>query len=224
MKSVTLTYISDALCIWAYFAQLRIAEIQRNFEGVVKIEHRFCSVFGDTARKVETAWGHKGGYEGFAAHLKHSAESFPEVTLHPDLWISVQPASSMAPHLTLKAAQILEASKLCAAGSAESAQWNMRRAFFEDGRNISDWSVQRQVLDASGVSTAEVKRLIEEGVAFAALSSDYQDAETLRIQGSPTFVLNEGRQKLYGNVGYRIIEANIQELLRSPEPDQASWC
>ena len=46
----------------------------------------------------------------------------------------------------------------------------------------------------------------------------------MRVQGSPTFVLNDGRQKLYGNVGFRIIEANIQELLREPKPDQASWC
>jgi hypothetical protein len=37
-------------------------------------------------------------------------------------------------------------------------------------------------------------------------------------------ILNQGRQKLFGNVGYRIIEANIQELLREANPDQASWC
>jgi len=46
----------------------------------------------------------------------------------------------------------------------------------------------------------------------------------MRIEGSPSFVLNEGRQKLYGNVGFRIIEANIQELLRAPGTDQVSWC
>ena len=54
--------------------------------------------------------------------------------------------------------------------------------------------------------------------------SDYKDAESLGVKGSPTMILNQGRQKLYGNVGYRIIEANIQELLRDPHPDQASWC
>jgi hypothetical protein len=37
-------------------------------------------------------------------------------------------------------------------------------------------------------------------------------------------VLNGGRQKLYGDVGYKIIEANIQELIRDPHPDHASWC
>ena len=44
------------------------------------------------------------------------------------------------------------------------------------------------------------------------------------IQGSPSFVLNEGRQKLFGNVGFRILDANIQELLRAPQTEQASWC
>ncbi len=33
----------------------------------------------------------------------------------------------------------------------------------------------------------------------------------------------QGRQKLYGNLGYRIIEANVQEILSRPE-HQASWC
>jgi hypothetical protein len=46
----------------------------------------------------------------------------------------------------------------------------------------------------------------------------------LRIQGSPSFVLNDGRQILYGNVGFKIIEANIREILRQPTADQASWC
>jgi hypothetical protein len=44
------------------------------------------------------------------------------------------------------------------------------------------------------------------------------------VKGSLMMILNEGRQKLFGNVGYRIIEANIHELLREPNPDQASWC
>lgn len=44
------------------------------------------------------------------------------------------------------------------------------------------------------------------------------------IEGSPSFVMNEGRQKRYGNVGFRIIEVNIEELLLSPDREQASWC
>jgi hypothetical protein len=36
-------------------------------------------------------------------------------------------------------------------------------------------------------------------------------------------VLNEGRQKLYGNIGFWLIEANVQSL-RTPATDDASWC
>ena len=53
-------------------------------------------------------------------------------------------------------------------------------------------------------------------------SKNYQDADKMRIEGSPSFVLNEGRQNLYGNVGFRVIEANIVELLRVSDSDQAS--
>jgi predicted DsbA family dithiol-disulfide isomerase len=224
MTTVTISYFSDVLCVWAYFAEPRIDEVQRNFGASVQFDHRFCSVFGDTARKMQTAWGAKGGYQGFSDHLHHAAESFPEIRLHPDLWLTVRPASSMSPHLVLKAAQLLESRGSAPTGSAEAAIRGMRRAFFEAALDISNWEVQREVLQASGVDPISAQDVIQDGRAFAALASDYQEAESMRLQGSPSFVLNDGRQKLYGNVGYRIIEANIQELLRAPHPDQASWC
>ena len=77
---------------------------------------------------------------------------------------------------------------------------------------------------AVGVDIAAIEQCIHSGAAFAMLAADYQDADKMRIEGSPSFVLNEGRQKLYGNVGFHLIEANIQELLRSPGANEASWC
>jgi hypothetical protein len=35
--------------------------------------------------------------------------------------------------------------------------------------------------------------------------------------------MNQGRQILYGHVGYRVLNANIEELLSHPE-NKASWC
>jgi hypothetical protein len=46
----------------------------------------------------------------------------------------------------------------------------------------------------------------------------------MRIEGSSSFVLNEGRQKLYGNVGFHLMETNIRELLLAPRAYEASWC
>ena len=53
--------------------------------------------------------------------------------------------------------------------------------------------------------------------------SDYEDTKELRLKGSPSLVMNNGRQVLYGNVGYRILNANIRELLERPV-SEASWC
>ena len=69
-----------------------------------------------------------------------------------------------------------------------------------------------------------VESKIDSGGAHAALVADHQRRDRFKIEGSPTFVLNEGRQKLYGNVGYRVIEANIRELLRTPTAGEMSWC
>jgi len=224
MQTVPIVYFSDVLCIWAYIAQLRVDAIRSAFPEQASFDNRFCSVFGDTRRKIATAWGAEDGYARFNAHLRHSAEAFPEVRVNPDIWLTVRPASSMAAHLFLKAAQLAETAGQCKAGTTEAMTRATRRAFFEQARDISARGVLREIAAGAGADVAAIEALVDDGRAFAALASDYQDADAMRIQGSPSFVLNEGRQKLYGNVGFRIIEANIQELLRTPHPDQASWC
>ena len=105
-----------------------------------------------------------------------------------------------------------------------SAERTSHRVFFRDCRDIARWDVQCQIAEPLGVDIAAVERQIHDGTAFSQLAADYQDADKMRIEGSPSFVLNEGRQKFYGNIGFRLIEANIQELLRSPGANEASWC
>jgi predicted DsbA family dithiol-disulfide isomerase len=224
VKRLPIVYFSDVLCVWAFFAELRLAEVRRAFGEQVELEYRFCPVFGDVPGKIASAWGSRGGYEGFGDHVRHAAQAFPEVTLHPDLWRNVRPASSASPHLYLKAVQLGDNEGKTATGTFERALRAMREAFFVRGLDIARREVQRGVGVEAGVGGAQVQDYLEDGRAHAALSADYKDAENLGVKGSPTMILNEGRQKLFGNVGYRIIEANIQELLRDPNPDQASWC
>lgn len=229
MGAVNITYFSDVLCIWAYAAQARIDAVEKKFGDSVRIEHRFCSVFGNTAQKIPAAWKDRGGYGGFNAHLQQTAAKFPHIALHPELWLRTRPATSMSPHLFMKALKLWseearEQEAQSASGIFDRVMWGLRCAFFRDGRDISHLHVQREIAQSLGVDIAAVEKHIHSGAAFAQLASDYQDADKMRIEGSPSFVLNEGRQKLYGNVGFRIIEANIQELLRVPPGDQASWC
>jgi predicted DsbA family dithiol-disulfide isomerase len=223
LSVVEVTYFSDVLCIWAYASQARIEAVKEKFGDTVQIKHQFCSVFGDTARKIPSTWNDRGGYDGFNSHLRQIAERFPHIKVHPEIWIKTRPPTSASAHLFMKAVQHWDRG-----ASSESifdqVLWAFRCAFFRDCRDIARWDVQCEIAEAFGADTAAIEEYIDSGSAFASLTADYQDADKARIEGSPSFVLNEGRQKLYGNIGFRLIEANIQELLRAPNMDEASWC
>ena len=65
--------------------------------------------------------------------------------------------------------------------------------------------------------------MINNGEAYASLSKDAELVKEHNVTVSPTLIFNEGRQRLNGNVGYRVIEANIRELLHNPDGEH-SWC
>lgn len=188
------------------------------------ISFKFVSIFGDVRGKINTSWKDKNGYVGFAQHTHHVAEKFPEIQIHPDVWKVTRPTSSLSPHIFLKAVHILETDQDCEAGTYAKMVSAMRAEFFNLGRNVSDHEVQTKLGHKFGLNMNHIDACLHDGRAHAALMADYKEAQDLGITGSPTLILNQGRQKLYGNVGYRIIDANIQELLREPDPEEASWC
>lgn len=229
MSTVEITYFSDVLCVWAYVAQIRIDTVHETFGDKVHFDHRFCSVFGDTARKIPTAWKDRGEYQGFNKHLREVGEKFPHISINPDVWLTARPLSSTSPHLFMKAvARWASAHEGFDSKFAQAVYdkviWDLRTGFFRDARDIADWHVQCDIAQAHGVDIATIEKHIQSGQAYADLAADYQDADKMRIEGSPSFVLNQGRQKLYGNVGFRLIEANIRELLHTPQVETASWC
>lgn len=229
MSVIKVTYFSDVLCIWAYVAQARVDAIRQAFGSEVQLDYRFCSVFGDARNKIAAAWHGRGEFDGYNKHVTAIAARFPHIRVRPDVWTAARPASSASPQLFLSAVLDWERSRGSALATGgfpifESVTWAFRRGFFADGLDIGTWEVQRELARPFDLDLEAIETGIRGGTAFARLSADYLDAEKLRIEGSPTFVLNEGRQRFYGNVGFRVIEANIKELLRDPAIDQASWC
>ena len=79
------------------------------------------------------------------------------------------------------------------------------------------------VLDQAGLPTTAIEAKLKSGEAMAEVCRDIELRDEHKIEGSPTYYLNQGRQKLYGNVGYRVVSANLRELLEQPG-HQASWC
>ncbi len=226
---IDIDYYTDMLCVWAYFAQIKLDELKSEFGDRIHIRHHFITLFGNNEVRIGQGY-EDGGYAGYSAHVRGLQRHFPHVDIHSQIWTRNIPASSMPVHLTLKAVQILEGQgKLPQPETArqrtlfEELVWQLRLAFFSKLQNIADESVLHEHLQALDIPVDAVQKEICNGNAYAALSLDMDEQRNRMIEGSPTWIMNEGRQRLYGNVGYRAIAANIQELLER-EVDLPDWC
>lgn len=214
---VSVQYFSDVLCVWAYVGQIRLDELEAAFGADIVTDCHFITIFGDARQKLAHRWADRGGLPGYAAHVRSVVAGFPHVEVHPDAWAQVAPSSSLGCHIFLAAIKLIDQ------GLFRRASWAIREAFFRRAVDISQRSAQLEVAEQLGLPTGEVERLLYTGMAHAELSRGLDVARQYAVEVSPTFVFNEGRQRLNGNVGYRVVEANVRELLRAPEAGQ-SWC
>ena len=217
-QPLRIDYYSDVLCVWAWIAQRRIDELHAQLGDKISLRYHYVDVFGDTAGKMHAQWAKRGLYDGFASHVVESAAEFEDAPVNPAIWTSCQPTTSANTHLFLKAVEL-------AFDVTTSSQLALicRQAFFKDALDISDLSILFSLAQKQRLKEEPIRQAINDGRAMATLLSDYQQARQLGIKGSPSYVLDNGRQTLYGNVGYRVLLANIEELLHCP-PNEASWC
>ena len=217
-QTLVIDYYSDVLCVWAWIAQRRIDELNKKFGDKIQFNYYYVDIFGDVATKMETQWAAKGGYDDFEAHVKYSCDDHDSVVINPKVWNTIKPTTSANTHLVLKAIEL---------NFGQSAGIDMalaiRKGFFESAIDISNLECLYQLIGSSGFDVQLVKASVNSGHAIAALMSDYQQAKKNSIKGSPSYVIDGGRQTLYGNVGYRVLSANIEELLKNPA-NEASWC
>lgn len=217
MNVVHIEHYSDVLCVWAYVAQVRMEEIEQTFGDAVEIGYRFVDVFGDCHTRLAEKWADRGGLPAYGTHVREVAARFPHAEVHPQVWKACVPQSSIPCHAFLHAVGNVARASLAPAARA------MREAFFRDGIDVSSEDAQMAIAESLGLDTTAIETELRHGRAYCALSSDYRATRELGVTVSPTLVFNEGRQRLAGNVGYRVIEANVRELLKSPA-DEASWC
>lgn len=228
---VNAEYFTDLLCIWAYGNQIRVEQLQRDFPGQVVIKPRLIPLFASTQEHIGEAWRDRGGFAGFGQHTREVARDWDHVTVHPDIWTGNVPASSITPHLFIKAVELLEQEGEIATDPdpdtttpAEALTWRLRQHFFAEQRNIARREVQCALAEDMNLPIQAILDKVDGGEAHAALHADMSAQRRHQVTGSPTLVLNEGRQQLFGNVGYRIIEANVRELLHNPQFGESSWC
>jgi len=217
-KPIIIDYYTDVLCVWAWIAQRRIDELNLKLENKIEFQYYYVDIFGDVPTKMTTQWKQKGGYSGFSEHVQKSASIFEDAPINSKIWKEVKPVTSANAHLVLKAVEIsYDKSK-----SIEFAL-KIRSAFFIDALDVGNLDVLCDLVKINGLDHNAINTSTHDGSAIAALMHDYQRSKQHSIKGSPSYVIDGGRQTLYGNVGYRVLLANIEELLKNPA-DEASWC
>lgn len=231
-EKVRVAYYSDMLCIWAYVSEIRLSELRKQFGKQIHINYHFIPIFGCTDHRIGGGWKEKGGFKGYSQHVRDICNDFPHIEVGQDAWNKSIPKSSATSHHFLKAIQLLEQKSIISDQpdaqhggntSFEEITRRIRQAFFRDGLNIGDETVLFDVADQFDIPIHLIVKHMRNGEAMAAMCRDVELSKKYNVEGSPTYLLNEGRQKLYGNLGYKIIEANVQEILHRPQ-NQASWC
>lgn len=217
-KPLIIDYYTDILCIWAWIAQRRIDELNNQLKDKIEIRHFFVDVFGDVPTKITENWADKGGYDGYADHIQKSTADSAYAVIDPKVWREVRPTTSANAHLILKAIETTYDRSQCI-----NMAYNIRKAFFIEAQDIGNLAVLFELVKTNDLDQNSIKKCIENGTAMASLMRDYQNSKQQTIKGSPSYVLDGGRQTLYGNVGYRVLHANVEELLKKSK-DEASWC
>ncbi|MGD8316844.1 MAG: DsbA family protein [Myxococcales bacterium] len=230
--TIRISYVSDVLCIWAYVAEARVDQLRKEYGDLVELEYRFIPPFGANRYRIGEGWKDRGGYAGYGEHVQKIASDFDHVSVNARVWSEVAPTTSGVAHEMLCAARLLleegvldpaRHDNLGGRTLFEEAIWKVRAAFFQQARDTSRREVVLDVLHRAGLPTSQIEEKLESGEAMAEVCRDIELRDQLKIEGSPTYYLNQGRQKLYGNVGYRVISANLRELLER-SGNQASWC
>lgn len=220
-EPVLIDCYSDVVCVWAYGLQARIDALHRQFGKSIRINHHYIPIFGNTDDKVVKGWEKEGGPAAYGAHVRGVAERLG-VEVHPEIWARNRPATCLSAHLVLQAVKLLrdrgELQSTCADDFdgrclVEEIAWQMRVAFFRDLQDVGRMDVLEPIVARFGVPVSAVRDEIASGRALAMLSRDTDARQDQRIEGSPTFIMNSGRQKLYGNLTVEVLLANVRALL-----------
>jgi len=217
-RQLTIEYYTDILCVWAWIAQSRTEKLKSVWVDKLDLRYHYLNLFGDTHGRIEDQWASRGGFAGFGKHVVESAAPYGNAPVNPDIWTKVRPASSANAHLVIKSATTIASEAVAADLALE-----IRRAFFVNAEDIGRLPVLYEIANRVGLDEPAIRKGIRDGSAAALLMKDYQLAASHGISGSPSWVMNAGRQKLYGNVSYSVLNANVEGLLNFRD-EEASWC
>jgi predicted DsbA family dithiol-disulfide isomerase len=87
----------------------------------------------------------------------------------------------------------------------------MYRAYWEDGKNLGDLEVIREVAEECGLNWTELEQRLESGFYQETVIGQYQEALSLDIRGIPAFLI--GNILFTGARPYEVFKAVAEKAL-----------
>ncbi len=176
-----ITVYSDIACPWAHVAVHRLhrAIDERGMEHEIQIDHR--------AFPLEVVNGRPTPKDVLDAELPACAE------LAPDAGWSFDPEPWTYPVSTMPALEAVQAAKEQGAHASARLDRALRVAMFRYWRCLAVLAVVEEVAaTVDGIDVDRLRSTIRSGSARSDLWHHVDEADELRIPGSPTFVLSDG--------------------------------
>lgn len=223
MPRLSFSYWSDPLCIWAFVAQGKLERLLLERGELLEVDYRVVPIFGSVPWRFAKGPWSRGGVAARVRATAEIAAKHGHDSVDGSCWTGDCPASSWAPGTAIKAVCALEKLGELEARTGGRYQSALQRAFFEGRKNTARRSVQLEVAESLDIPHAPIERCLDDGTALSLLWEDHLEKERLRLQGSPSYVFDDGRALLYGNVTYGVLHATVEELLRGMHPE-GSFC
>ena len=207
----------------AFVAQPKLDKILEEMGEHLQVDHHIVPVFGSVAWRFEKGPWSKQGVEGRVEATQRICEEHGFKGVEGRVWRDDQPACSWSAGMAVKAVFALEREGKVEAGMGAEYLRQLRRRFFVEDRNVARRSEQLALAESLKIAREAIEQRLDDGRALAALWEDHQQKEKLRIQGSPTYVFDNGRAMLYGNFDYAILKATVEAMVQGMGPG-ASAC
>ena len=205
----TLEFWADYICPWAYVARVRIDPLIKEYKNSVKLEIKalpleWVNGVPTSRESLEAEWWVAAVHDRRAVFGLYRDNTFPNTA------IPVFRAG--------KAALLQSYDKFL------EFDLQVRRALFQDGMDISKVDVLLSIASRVGLDLDRFRKYMDSEESLEAVKQDYeQGREKLDPQGSPSFVLPNGKQ-LYNPAGASITWDGDRIVGLNPPPCIDSNC
>lgn len=192
---------SDIMCPFCYIGKRRLEAALEGFEHKDEVELVWHSFQLDPT--IQSQQG-KNLYEYLAERKGMPLERSKQ--MHDQLTQTAKEAGLTYNFDTAVIANSFDAHRLIQLakqhGLGDAAEERLFKAYFTEGKDVSDHATLLQLGTEIGLKDAEVKQMLESNAYADAVRADITTAEQLRINGVPFFVLDNK----YGVSGAQPVE------------------